>query len=143
MSTTSTNDGTASQPEVGRVTKTWSPPPLVSHLSLFVFVHNNPYRNLHSLLFLQGVRPAEGTVHEMEILFNNLPQAITEHLRRHFGSAYQTCVNFIFSLGMYQRLYLQTPVRVLLVGKRYQICRAVIQILVCFLHSLVLMRRLV
>ena len=99
MSTTSTNDGTASQPEVGRVTKTWSPPPLVSHLSLFVFVHNNPYRNLHSLLFLQGVRPAEGTVHEMEILFNNLPQAITDHLRRHFGSRLPDLCELYLQLG--------------------------------------------
>ena len=38
-------------------------------------------------------------MHEMEILFNNLPQAITDHLRRHFGSRLPDLCELYLQLG--------------------------------------------
>ena len=46
--------------EGGRVIRTWNTPPL-------------------------GVRPADGTADEMDILFENLPPVISKHLQDHFS----------------------------------------------------------
>ena len=70
----STTNGAANEPVGGRVIRTWVPPPL-------------------------GVRQADGTAQEIDILFQNLPKPIAAHLRRHFADRLPELCELYLQLG--------------------------------------------
>eukprot|EP00567_Pseudictyota_dubia_P014367 CAMPEP_0197444422 /NCGR_PEP_ID=MMETSP1175-20131217/9910_1 /TAXON_ID=1003142 /ORGANISM="Triceratium dubium, Strain CCMP147" /LENGTH=503 /DNA_ID=CAMNT_0042975203 /DNA_START=281 /DNA_END=1792 /DNA_ORIENTATION=+ len=56
-----------------------------------------------------GIRPADGTSQEMEVLFHHLPQALAEHLHHHFANRLPDLCELYLQLGQVPECIFANP----------------------------------